>query len=361
MTDQLVSHPPLRGNLLTSPKESEHAVLASVNRCITFPTLATNTQLAVGDNAGEITQTRIARPAATPEPLDPAVLSLALKSGHHVKIIRYDASHCLLAITFDSKIQIWLGSLTQEHGREWALYDRLSCIHNGAVLTCGFSILVWPLSAMGEASKHQQIFKIPALTGTQVAKADSVPVDSFSPKFIVTTDEMLYLTSIEGHIQHALPVFKIPVGSFNSAFIVIANPAGKLYLVSTEGHMQHAVPVGGNCLVQACGFTVECANHTGTARIHGAATGDHLTNTPVERQAPSSPTKAALFTISQMWKDKDGMFSYFWAHDKLKLGVVLVLALVIDLTIYALMVAFLIWGYFWLFLSLTWRRLVYVG
>ncbi|KAG8699259.1 hypothetical protein FRC08_005417 [Ceratobasidium sp. 394] len=66
MTDQLVLHPPLRGDLLTSPKESERAVLASVNRRITFPTLATNTQLAVSHNAGEIAQTRIARPAAAP-------------------------------------------------------------------------------------------------------------------------------------------------------------------------------------------------------------------------------------------------------------------------------------------------------
>ncbi|KAG8678082.1 hypothetical protein FRC08_018083 [Ceratobasidium sp. 394] len=70
---------------------------------------------------------------------------------------------------------------------------------------------------------------------------------------------MPYLTSIEAHIQHALPVFKIPVGSFNSEFIVIADPAGKLYLISTEGHMQHAVPIGSNRLVQACGFMVECA------------------------------------------------------------------------------------------------------
>ncbi|KAG8698617.1 hypothetical protein FRC08_005804 [Ceratobasidium sp. 394] len=330
-----------------------------------------DTQLTVGDNAGEIVRARVARPAAAPEPLDPAALSLALKSGRRVKVIHYDASHCLLAIAFDNEIQIWLGSLTQEHEREWALYDRLSRVHNGALSTRGFSILVWPLSAVGQASKHQQIFKIPALTGTQVAKADSAPVDSFSPKFIVTTDGMPYLTSIEGHIQHALPVFKIPVGSFNPEFIVIADPAGKLYLVPTEGDMQRAVPVGGNRLTEptrACGFMVECANHTGTARIQGAATGDHITDTPVERHAPSSPTKAAvtvisahwrdkgwmllLFTISQMWKDKDGMFTYFWAHDKLKFGVVLVLALVIDLTIYALMVAFLIWGYFWLLFML---------
>ncbi|KAG8710546.1 hypothetical protein FRC08_017029 [Ceratobasidium sp. 394] len=184
MTDQLVSHPPPHDDLLASSKESERTVLASVNRRIAFPISATDTQLTVGDNAGEITQTLIARPAAAPNPLDPAVLSLALKSGRPVKVLCYDASHCLLAIAFDGEIQIWLGSLTQEHGREWALYDILSRVHNGAISTRGFSILVWPLSALGQVSKNQQLFKIPTLASTQVTKANSTPVYSFNPEVV---------------------------------------------------------------------------------------------------------------------------------------------------------------------------------
>ncbi|KAG8709190.1 hypothetical protein FRC08_018491 [Ceratobasidium sp. 394] len=308
----------------------------------------------------------VACSAATPGSLDPDVLSLALKSGRPVKVLHSDTSHCLLTVSFDSEIQIWLGGFTQEH--EWALYDTLSRVHNGAVSTHGFSILVSPLSALGQVSDRQQIFKIPTLTSMQVTKANSAPVESFNPKFIVITNRMPYLTLIEGQIQHAIPVFKTRVGSLNLGFIVIADLTGKLYLVPTEGHMRCAVFAGGNCLAEptrARGFMIGHPNHTATVRIQGAVTGNRVTYVPVDHQAPSLPVKATVAFVSTHWRDKglmllvftmcqlridkDRKFSHLWAHDGLELGLVLVPALVFEFFKYTLMITYLIFGYYWLF------------
>ncbi|KAG9098029.1 hypothetical protein FRC06_006903 [Ceratobasidium sp. 370] len=276
----LISHLSPFGDILASAEGNSKIILTRVKTGATFGVIdfgpnrrisclvwATNTCLVIGNHVGEVSQADLTYYAAEDSPKF-AKLSLVTRSHYPIKAMCFDVSDYLLAISFDGNIQIWCGRLTNEHRREWALYDMVSCQHNGAawsastmtffstdnkslfaatdagfgiwvysdrsfwwyertnlpaikhcavspngrtlaVSTKDLSILIWPLAASGPASTQPRTFEIPIPVGQSwMSKVDVSPVNFLNTELIVTTDLVgtVYVISLDGQMQSTISI-----------------------------------------------------------------------------------------------------------------------------------------------------------